>query len=222
MENVDGMTNKLRQTFSCFGLLENADLFLLPVAREGEIHTHADPVYDVTDTDCWGKRKEEKKKKRRRRKQKKKKKKKIKRRRRKKPQEEHHHHHQQQQKRRRTRRTSTTNKQTNIKSSSIHSRVFATFKRGYLTSRIRHGVKKVLCDYCLFHSYRKPRDASSPPFSFNVRCRNCITLSLTVSSHFWCSFLPRTVSSKGQRVQTLLLLRTLTLEFARSWNLGWK
>ena len=63
MENVDGMTNKLRQTFSCFGLLENADLFLLPVAREGEIHTHADPVYDVTDTDCWGKRKEEKKKK---------------------------------------------------------------------------------------------------------------------------------------------------------------
>ena len=57
------MTNKLRQTFSCFGLLENADLFLLPV-----IHTHADPVYDVTDTDCWGKRKEEKKKKKKKKK----------------------------------------------------------------------------------------------------------------------------------------------------------
>ena len=167
--------------------------------QERERHTHTPTLFMTSLMQTAGEKergkKKEKRKKEKERKKRRKKKKKP-------PQEEHHHHQQQQQKRRRTRRTSTTNKQTNIKSSSIHCRVFATFKRGYLTSRIRHGVKKVLCDYCLFHSYRKPRDASFPPFSFNVRCRNCITLPLTVSLHFWCSFLPRTVSSKGQRVQT--------------------
>ena len=117
-KNVDGMTNKLRQTFSCFELLANADLFVLSVARKRGRDTH-------TRRPClwrhWyrllGKKKEREKKRRKKEEEKPHKK-----------QEEHHHHYQQQQqKRRRTRRRRTTTKTKKQQYSQLCFRDFQTW-----------------------------------------------------------------------------------------------